>query len=174
MDVEVAHVLQIKTKDHGIGLVVPQDLILEHDGKKYLKLVGSHHWLCKLVCPAACKRSKNVSLANTSAMKELIHAVLAGFLTKEKEGEELFVQKPDEKKTLKRKRTILLATNAKSITLPDDSVAEFCLENHQSSCPAVLIENSSLDAVLGYLEVGCEDCSTATRAYERTGKFKKK
>ena len=64
LDVEVAHVLQVKTKDHHLGLVVPSDLVLEHEEKKYLKLIGSHHWLCKLVCPEAHKKQKNLSLAN--------------------------------------------------------------------------------------------------------------
>ena len=100
LDVEVAHVLQVKTKDHHLGLVVPSDLVLEHEEKKYLKLIGSHHWLCKLVCPEAHKKQKNLSLANTSAMKEVCQAVVDGFLSKEQEddGEELFGKKPDEKK----------------------------------------------------------------------------
>lgn len=177
LDVEVAHVLQVKTKDHHLGLVVPSDLVLEHEEKKYLKLIGSHHWLCKLVCPEAHKKQKNLSLANTSAMKEVCQAVVDGFLSKEQEddGEELFGKKPDERKTLKRKRSSFGTRGVKSITLPDGSIAEFFLENDQRSSPAVLLEPESLEVVLGYLKRGCEECdSTATRAYNKTGKFKKK
>ncbi|CAE7253374.1 unnamed protein product [Symbiodinium sp. CCMP2592] len=176
MDVEVASVLQIKTKNHLQGLVVPSDLLIEHEEKKYLKLNGSHWWLCKLLCPEVYKTQKNVSLANTSAMKEVCQAVLAGFLKKEEgdEGEELFDKKPDDKKSLKRKRDSS-GPRVKSITLPNEVVAEFYLENHQSSCPAVSAEPESLEAVLGYLKAGCEDCANAaTRAYQKTGKYRKK
>ncbi|CAE7679417.1 unnamed protein product [Symbiodinium sp. CCMP2592] len=162
--------------DHLQGLVVPSDLLIEHEEKKYLKLNGSHWWLCKLLCPEVYKTQKNVSLANTSAMKEVCQAVLAGFLKKEEgdEGEELFDKKPDDKKSLKRKRDSS-GPRVKSITLPNEVVAEFYLENHQSSCPAVLAEPESLEAVLGYLKAGCEDCANAaTRAYQKTGKYRKK
>ena len=146
LDVEVAHVLQVKTKDHHLGLVVPSDLVLEHEEKKYLKLVGSHHWLCKLVCPEAHKKQKNLSLANTSAMKEVCQAVVDGFLSKEQEddGEELFGKKPDERKTLKRKRSSFGTRGVKSITLPDGSIAEFFFSRTTKDHPRQCCSSRSL------------------------------
>ena len=76
----MAYVVQTKTRDHGLGLVI------EHNDKTCYILVGSHHWLCKLICSSAYRGQKDASLANTSLMTKLLQAALAGFLAKEMKG----------------------------------------------------------------------------------------
>ncbi|CAE7563047.1 unnamed protein product [Symbiodinium natans] len=175
MAVEVTYVVQLKTEQHPEGLVAPSDLVVEYKEKKYLKLLGSHHWLVRLICPELYKRHRNPSIATTKTMKDLTQAAVNAFVKMGEEQEDLFEGVADSKKApLKRKRSCV-ESGVKTVTLPDYSTAEFYMDQHHSCCPAVLLEPKSLEAVLGYLRGCCEECEkSATRAYNKTGKFKKK
>jgi hypothetical protein len=58
----------------GSQVQVPEKLLVSHAGQKYLKLLGSHHGICRLVSGPnleTYKKASNPSLAGSPALKQL-------------------------------------------------------------------------------------------------------
>ncbi len=155
----------------GQTFVVPTELLAKHEGEPYLKLIGSHRMLVKIVCGGHRGETmvKNASLADADQLKTMKTMVREAIHASQPEDkkEELFRQKGKKSKTVAKMPdtvTITLEGTHVDVKVPGEKEAL-----------AVRMQPDMLQATFEFLAQDCDKCftsgSSAKRSYQRTGKF---
>ena len=173
-DFSIEKIFQVKHKGHVVTL--PSDLVVQDGEQHFLKILGSHRAICKLVCPCTSKTIKNMSIAGSANLKTLLELLLKEFSPKQSQdtGPDLFDDKKEPQKVnKKRKLSAILPCTTKTVTLPNGKEACFMMSSLKST-PAVLLQEPDLANLVEYLAEDCDSCAcSGRRGYHATGKYAK-
>ena len=142
-------------------VTLPSDLVVQDGEQHFLKILGSHRAICKLVCPCTSKTIKNMSIAGSANLKTLLELLLKEFSPKQSQdtGPDLFDDKKEPQKVnKKRKLSAILPCTTKTVTLPNGKEACFMMSTLKST-PAVLLQEPDLANLVEYLAEDCDSCA---------------
>ena len=155
----------------GSQVQVPEKLLVSHAGQKYLKLLGSHHGICRLVSGPnleTYKKASNPSLAGSPALKQLKSQVQDAIRNEEEKQSGVFAGLDGDGNNENQKKRAKVAPPP-SVDIDVDGQKVTCLTpSGKISELCVLLDKDMLGAVFNAIHKDINECFAAEkRSYKK-------
>ena len=157
----------------GCQVQVPEKLLVSHAGQKYLKLLGSHHGICRLVSGPnleTYKKASNPSLAGSPALKQLKSQVQDAIRNEAQKQSGVFAgleddgdgnhENPNNRAKVAPPPSVDIDVDGQKVTCltPSGKISELC----------VLLDKDMLGAVFSAIHKDINECFAAEkRSYKK-------
>ena len=153
-------------------VTLPSDLVVQDGEQHFLKILGSHRAVCKLVCPCTSKTIKKHVHRRQCQLEDLARVALERVQPQAEPGYRTRLVRRQEgatrRSTRKRKLSAILPCTTKTVTLPSGKEACFMMSSLKSA-PAVLLQEPDLANLVEYLAEDCDSCAcSGRRGYHAT------